>query len=214
MAPRWYATVVPTLQYFLDLVPCRTACPVHTNAGAYVRAVAEGETAKGYAIARAPNPLVSVCGRICAHPCETECRRGKIDQPISIRALKRTLTERHGVERTVGGAKSPPERLHLAVAAGGAPSRVAVVGAGPAGLTCAHDLAILGYEVTIFDGAPVVGGMLYQGVPEYRLSRDLIRAEADRILAGDPDLSFPEHAELRSLVRYLYGQKMRLYEVG
>jgi NADPH-dependent glutamate synthase beta subunit-like oxidoreductase len=188
MAPRWYATVVPTLQYFLDLVPCRTACPVHTNAGGYVRAVAEGETERGYAIARAPNPLVSVCGRICAHPCETDCRRGKIDQPISIRALKRTLTERHGVERTVGGARSSPERLRLAVTVGGAPARVAVVGAGPAGLTCAHDLAILGYQVTIFDAAPVVGGMLYQGVPEYRLSRDLIRAEADQILAMGVEL--------------------------
>jgi formate dehydrogenase (NADP+) beta subunit len=183
MAPRSYAVVVPTLQYFLALVPCRTACPVHTSAGVYVRAVADGETARGYAVARAPNPLVSICGRICAHPCETACRRGTIDEPISIRALKRTLTERHGVERTVGGTKAPPERLHLAVTTGGVPARVAVVGAGPAGLTCAHDLAILGYQVTVFEAAPVVGGMLYQGVPEYRLSRDLIRAETDQILA-------------------------------
>jgi NADPH-dependent glutamate synthase beta subunit-like oxidoreductase len=106
-------TVFP--QYFLDLVPCRTACPVHTNAGGYVRAVAEGDTARGYAIARAPNQLASICGRICAHPCETACRRGTIDQPISIRALKRTLTERHGVERTIGAALTPPTRMHLAV---------------------------------------------------------------------------------------------------
>ncbi len=188
MAPRWYSTVVPTLQYFLDLVPCRTACPVHTNAGGYVRAVAEGDTVRGYAIARAPNPLASICGRICAHPCETACRRGKIDQPISIRALKRTLTERHGVERKIGATTAPLERLHLAVEAGGAPVRVAVVGAGPAGLSCAHDLAILGYRVSIFDAAPVVGGMLYQGIPEYRLSRDLIRAETDQILAMGVEL--------------------------
>ena len=188
MAPRLYPTVVPTLQYFLDLVPCRTACPVHTNAGGYVRAVAEGDTARGYAIARAPNPLASICGRICAHPCETACRRGTIDQPISIRALKRTLTERHGVERTIGAATTPPARLHLAVETGGAPARVAVVGAGPAGLSCAHDLVILGYQVTIFDAAPVVGGMLYQGIPEYRLSRDLIRAETDQILAMGVEL--------------------------
>jgi formate dehydrogenase (NADP+) beta subunit len=187
MARRQYPTTVPDLQYFLDLVPCRSACPVHTNAGAYVGAIADGELDRGYRIASAPNPLVSVCGRICAHPCETKCRRGAIDQPISIRALKRTLTERHGVENVFG---QRPERIgSLQLAAGGADgARVAVVGAGPAGLSCAHDLAVLGYRVTLFDGAPVAGGMLYLGVPEYRLSRDLIRAEVDRILELGVDL--------------------------
>src|SRR5512142_415714 len=101
MPPREYAAVVPDFAYFLDLVPCRTACPVRTNAGGYVRAIAEGDTERAYRIARAPNPLASICGRICAHPCETKCRRGVIDQPISIRALMRTITEKHGVENTV-----------------------------------------------------------------------------------------------------------------
>ena len=82
MTDRTYSTVVPGFQYFLDLVPCRTACPVHTNAGAYVQAIAKGDTAHGYDVARAPNPLASICGRICAHPCESKCRRGVIDQPI------------------------------------------------------------------------------------------------------------------------------------
>ena len=183
MAAREYSAVVPDFRYFLNLIPCRTACPVRTNAGGYVRAVAEGDTERGYRIARAPNPLASICGRICAHPCETKCRRGVIDQPISIRALKRTLTERHGVENTMGAQPSPLEPLQLAVrSAEGAP-RVGIVGAGPAGLSCAHDLALLGYRVTLFEAAPVVGGMLYQGVPEYRLSRDLIRAEVDQILS-------------------------------
>src|SRR3974377_2290813 len=100
MAQREYTAVVPDFRYFLDLVPCRTACPVHTNAGGYVRAIAEGRSATGYEIARAPNPLASICGRICAHPCETKCRRGVIDQPISIRALKRTLTGTFGRENT------------------------------------------------------------------------------------------------------------------
>jgi formate dehydrogenase (NADP+) beta subunit len=184
MAARWYQAVVPDFRYFLNLIPCRTGCPVRTNAGGYVRAVAEGDTERGYRIARAPNPLASVCGRICAHPCETNCRRGVIDQPISIRALKRTLTERHGVENTLGAQPLRLTPLKLAAAeTDGAPARVAIVGAGPAGLSCAHDLALLGYRVTIFEAAPVVGGMLYQGVPEYRLSRDLIRAEVDQILA-------------------------------
>jgi formate dehydrogenase (NADP+) beta subunit len=184
MTGRTYSTVVPSFQYFLDLVPCRSACPVRTNAGGYVRAIAEGDTAGAYAIARAPNPLASVCGRICAHPCETKCRRGLIDQPISIRALKRTITERHGVESAFATpAPFPLAPLGLARGTGEATARVAVIGAGPAGLGCAHDLALLGYRVTLFDAAPVVGGMLYQGVPEYRLPRDLIRAEVDQIIS-------------------------------
>jgi formate dehydrogenase beta subunit len=183
MATRARTPVVPDFRYFLDLVPCRAACPVHTNAGGYVRAVAEWNTARGYAIARAPNPLASICGRICAHPCESQCRRGVIDQPISIRGLKRTLTERHGVENTMGDQPAPLRPLGLAVADAAGPRRIAIIGAGPAGLSCAHDLALLGYRVTLFEGSPVVGGMLYQGVPEYRLSRDLIRAEVDQILS-------------------------------
>ena len=183
MADRAYSAVVPDFRYFLDLVPCRTGCPVHTDAGAYVRAIAEWDTARGYGVARAPNPLATTCGRICAHPCETKCRRGKIDAPISIRALKRVLTERHGVENPLGAPPDPLRPLGLAARRGDAPARVAVVGAGPAGISCAHDLALLGYTVTVFDAAPVVGGMLYQGVPEYRLGRDLIRAEVDQILA-------------------------------
>ena len=183
MADREYAAVVPDFRYFLELIPCRTACPVHTNAGGYVRAVADGDTARGYRIARAPNPLASICGRICAHPCESQCRRGVIDQPISIRALKRTLTERHGVENAFGAPPTPLEPLHLAVTGAEGAARIGVVGAGPAGLSCAHDLALLGYRVTLFEAAPVVGGMLYQGVPEYRLSRDLIRAEVEQILS-------------------------------
>ncbi len=183
MPAREYPTVVPDFRYFLDLIPCRSACPVRTNAGGYVRAVAEGDTARGYRIARAPNPLASICGRICAHPCESKCRRGVIDQPISIRALKRTVTERHGVEQAMSAPAIPLSPMRLAVTTDEGAARIAVVGAGPAGLSCAHDLALLGYRVTLLDAAPVVGGMLYQGIPEYRLSRDLIRAEVDQILS-------------------------------
>ena len=183
MSVREYPVVIPDFRYFLNLIPCRSACPVRTNAGGYVRAIAEGDTERGYRIARAPNPLASICGRICAHPCETNCRRGVIDQPISIRALKRTLTERHGVENALNAQPMPLRPLQLAVGGAEGAARVGIVGAGPAGLSCAHDLELLGYRVTLFEAAPVVGGMLYQGVPEYRLSRDLIRAEVDQILA-------------------------------
>jgi len=177
-----YAATLPSPRYFLDLISCRSACPVRTNAGAYVRAVARGAYDQGYAIASAPNPWASVCGRICAHPCESRCRRGAIDQPISIRALKRTLTERHGVESPAARQLEEPAPLGVAVRVDGEPARVAVVGAGPAGLACAHDLAMLGYAVTVFEAASVVGGMLYQGIPEYRLPRDIIRAEVERII--------------------------------
>jgi len=177
-----YDAVLPTTRYFLDLISCRSGCPVRTNAGAYVRAVAEGQYRIGYDIARAPNPMASVCSHVCAHPCESRCRRGNIDQPISIRALKRTLTERHGVESVVAGAQSEElQPLKIAAQVRGKPAEIAVVGAGPAGLVCAHDLAFLGYDVTVFESSSVLGGMVYQGIPEYRLPRDVIRGEVDRI---------------------------------
>lgn len=184
-----YPAVLPTPRYYLDLISCRSGCPVRTNAGAYVRAVAEGRHEQGYDVARAPNPWASVCAHVCAHPCESRCRRGVIDQPISIRALKRSLTERHGVESAVAGVTREAETpMDAAARVDGSPARVAIVGAGPAGLACAHDLAYLGYGVTVFDAAPVPGGMLYQGIPEYRLPRDLIRAEVDRITRMGVDI--------------------------
>jgi NADPH-dependent glutamate synthase beta subunit-like oxidoreductase/NAD-dependent dihydropyrimidine dehydrogenase PreA subunit len=160
--------------------PCQWACPVHTEAGKYVALIAEGKFREAYAVARRPNPLASICGRICAAPCETVCRRGEIDAPIAIRALKRFVTERFGVESMMDfsvlseiyGRRQ--DRY---------PEPVAVVGSGPAGLACAHDLALLGYPVTIFEAAPVAGGMLRLGVPEYRLPRALIQLEVNAILS-------------------------------
>lgn len=169
--------------------PCMMACPAHTNAGRYVALIAEGRFEEAYRIARNPNPLASICGRVCAHPCETACRRGAIDQPIAIRALKRFLTERHGPE-----SKHPVNtnegRLQPKL-----PYRIAVVGGGPVGLSAAHDLALMGYSVTIFEAAPVAGGMLYLGVPEYRLPRDVVEAQVREILAtGDITLKLNQAA--------------------
>ena len=160
--------------------PCMMACPAHTNAGRYVGLIAEGRFEEAYKYARGPNPLASICGRVCAHPCETACRRGQIDKPISIRALKRFLTERYG----------PESKHHINVNATAVkeklPFKVAVVGGGPVGLSAAHDLALMGYSVTIFESAPVAGGMLYLGIPEYRLPRDVIEAQVREILeTGD-----------------------------
>src|SRR6516162_5040525 len=163
--------------------PCMMACPAHTNAGRYVGLIAEGRFEEAYRYARSPNPLASICGRVCAHPCETACRRGEIDKPISIRALKRFLTERYG----------PESKNHLDINQGRVqpklPYKVAVVGGGPVGLSAAHDLALMGYSVTIFEAAPVAGGMLYLGIPEYRLPRDVVEAQVREILAtGDIEL--------------------------
>ena len=160
--------------------PCMAACPVHTEAGRYVALIEEGRYREAYHIARKPNPFASICGRICAAPCELKCRRGEIDQPIAIRALKRFVCERHGVESMVDLEKLK-EIFGKTVKKNGI--KVAVVGGGPAGLSCAHDLALLGYEVTVFEAQSVAGGMLRLGIPEYRLPRELIRLEINAILS-------------------------------
>ncbi len=160
--------------------PCMAACPVHTEAGRYVACIEEGRDREGYHIARRPNPFVSICGRVCAAPCETACRRGKIDRPVAIRALKRYVCERYGVESMVD-LERLREYFGSAVKRNGL--KVAVIGGGPAGLSCAHDLALLGYEVTVFEAQSVAGGMLRLGIPEYRLPRELIRLEINAILS-------------------------------
>jgi formate dehydrogenase (NADP+) beta subunit len=155
--------------------PCMMACPAHTNAGRYVSLIADGKFEEAYQVARDPNPMASVCGRVCAHPCETACRRGAIDKPIAIRALKRFLTERYGPE-----SRRPSEPLRRA--AERLPYRVAIIGSGPVGLSAAHDLALMGYSATIFEAAPVAGGMLCLGIPEYRLPRSVVEAQVREIL--------------------------------
>jgi NADPH-dependent glutamate synthase beta subunit-like oxidoreductase/ferredoxin len=177
----WWGTHEPlNLRYLQTNFPCRAACPVGTNAGGYVSLVAHGLYRDAYALARGPNPFASICGRICAHPCEAACRRQHIDAPIQIRALKRVVTEKLGVEsersfdeilRTVERPRPPAAR----------PGRAVVIGAGPAGLSCAHDLALMGHEVVVLDAAPVAGGMMRLGIPEYRLPRELIECEVDFI---------------------------------
>ncbi|MGO9269376.1 MAG: FAD-dependent oxidoreductase [Terriglobia bacterium] len=175
-------TKLVDLDWLESSFPCMQACPVHTQAGRYVALIAEGRYEEAYRYARLPNPLASICGRVCGHPCETACRRGKFDAPISIRALKRFVTERYGPE-----SRNPidltPDKPKVTRSA-----RVAVIGSGPAGLAAAHDLALLGYAVTIFEAAPVPGGMLHLGIPEYRLPRDVVQSQVREILALGPEL--------------------------
>ena len=147
-----------------------------TNAGRYVAAIAAGDDALAYDIARLPNPFPSICGRVCAAPCELACRRGAIDEPIAIRALKRFVCERFGVESPSNAYAAAAPMSHRRE------ERVAIVGAGPAGLACAHDLATFGYRPVVFEAQDRAGGMMVLGIPPYRLRRDLIDAEMRAIL--------------------------------
>ena len=191
---------LPEIEHWKAQVKCQAGCPVATDAGRYVQLIAEGREEEAYLVARAPNPFASVCGRVCAAPCEDACRRGSIDAPIAIRALKRYVTERYGVESV---RPDTQDRLreadvpegnryagHLPIHPSSYPGngkrtrrKVAVVGAGPSGISAAHDLALLGYDVTVFEAAAEPGGMMRFGIPEYRLPRTLIRAEIDKVLS-------------------------------
>lgn len=186
------------LWWFRKNVPCLDACPVKTDAGRYVQLIAEGRLTEAYRVARSPNPIASICGRACGAPCEDACRRGKIDEPVTIRALKRFLTEQFGPEAlppktlrkmlagpTGGGSVTPGHFgvLETRVETRATRRKVAVVGAGPAGLACAHDLAVLGYGVTVFEAMPHPGGMLRYGIPTYRLPREVIDAQVREIEA-------------------------------
>ena len=175
-------TKLVDLEWLESNFPCMQACPVHTQAGRYVSLIAQGRYEEAYRYARVPNPFASICGRVCGHPCEPACRRGQFDLPISIRALKRFVTERHGPE-----SRNPvdvfPERPKVTH-----PEKVAIIGSGPAGMSAAHDLALLGYPVTVFEAAAVPGGMMHLGIPEYRLPRDVLQAQIREILDLGPEL--------------------------
>lgn len=174
------------LSFFDENIPCLAACPVHTNAGTYVAAIADGDDEHAYLTARLPNPFASVCGRVCAAPCEDACRRGMIDEPIAIRALKRFATERFGVE-----SDHPDTQLEVAAPpAEPRPERVGIVGGGPGGLAAAHDLARLGYQVTLYEATDRLGGMMWLGIPEYRLDRDVLAREIQAIVELGVDVRY------------------------
>lgn len=192
-----YQVKVPDVEFFKELIPCQAACPVHTDAGRYVQLIAQGEHQQAYFTACSPNPFASVCGRVCAAPCEDHCRRGVIDKPVSIRALKGFVCELYGPESSAplarqalaDGATEPGNKVswHLPMLAEtrkqvGEGKKVAVIGAGPAGMSCAHDLAVMGYRPTVFEASGIAGGMMVLGIPEFRLNRDLLQRELQTIL--------------------------------
>ena len=166
MGDEKYQIKIPDIDYFRKMIKCQDACPVNTPSGSYVNAIADGDYIRAYGLARGPNPFASVCGLICNHPCEKACRRGSIDEPVSIRALKRFAVESFMKATNANVYKSA--ELSTAFRNGNGiftGKKVAVIGSGPAGMAGAHDLARLGYKVTIFESKPVIGGMFYFGIP-------------------------------------------------
>jgi len=159
-----------------DLVgpPCEAACPVGTQAWRYIAHIGRGEFERAYQVIREANPFPSVCARACDHQCELRCRAGTSGgDPIAIRALKRFVTDR------VDPSVFVPQREEWV---NGDPPKVAVIGAGPAGLSAAHCLSLKGYKVTIFEAEAEPGGMLYCAIPEYRLPHDVITREIESLL--------------------------------
>lgn len=153
-----------------EVPPCKIACPVHTSVQGYIALIAQGKLQEALDLIRRDNPFPAICSRVCTHPCESKCKRGEVDEPLAIRSLKRFVTDR--------AEPIPPEKPESKY-----DEKVAIIGAGPAGLTAAHDLAKLGYKVTIFESSPVLGGMLHVGIPKYRLPKDVLKKEIDYILS-------------------------------
>ncbi len=209
---RKYQVEVPQAGYWRRQIKCQDACPVHTDVRGYVRALAEGNDELAYLIARGPNPLASICGCVCGAPCEAACRRGDYDESVSIRALKRYACKEFSTASLAAGstAARPVVGENLVEFVKNAFARyashrcqageelvplleakippvkeksVGIIGAGPAGLAAAHDLALLGFAVTLYEMESMLGGMLAVGIPDYRLPRELIEAEVNTILA-------------------------------
>ena len=174
-AYRLYAQAVPAAYAIekLGTAPCRNACPVGQRAQGYIALIAQGRYREAFRVIKEDNPFPSVCGRTCHHPCEGHCSRALVDEPVGIMPLKRFVVDyalAYGREQVKPAPRTRPEWI-------------AVVGAGPAGLTAAHDLAKLGYGVTVYEALSVAGGMMRVGIPAHRLPKGVLQQDIDDILA-------------------------------
>ncbi len=222
-APRKrYNAEVHDIAWYQNNVPCRQACPVKTDSGRYVQLIAENRFKEAFMVARSPNPLASICGRVCAAPCEDACRRGVIDTPVAIRPLKRFVCEKYGSESPKSDTflklmedtidLGAHRQWHLPTLSFEKPiegeRKIAIIGSGPAGLACAHDLILRGFKVTIFEASDVLGGMMRLGIPEYRLPRGVIDQEiaAIQFLGAhfDTRKKLGENFDLRDLKKQGY----------
>ncbi len=168
------------------VAPCRDACPIHQRAQGYLALVREGRFLDAYRTIKEDNPFPSVCGRVCNHRCEDACSRNETDQPVNIMAIKRFVAD--WVWSKMDSGELTLEQTRWITEGEPKAQKVAVVGAGPAGLTAALDLVRLGYAVTVFEALPVAGGMMRVGVPEYRLPYQLVQREIEQILAEGVEL--------------------------
>jgi len=153
--------------------PCKAACPAHISIPGFIAAIAQENYADGLRLIREQMPFPGICGRVCPHPCEAKCNRAVVDEPLAIMFLKRFLADKD----LEAGSPYVPEIKEKKE------ENVAIIGAGPAGLTAAYYLAIEGYGVTVFEKLPVAGGMMAVGIPEYRLPRDILEGEINTIAA-------------------------------
>jgi heterodisulfide reductase subunit A-like polyferredoxin len=179
-AYKLYPQAVPNA-YAIDkrgIAPCRDACPAGQRAQGYIALIREGRWSDALRVIKMDNPFPGICGRICNHRCETACNRGQVDEPINIRALKRFVTDKVYAEPRE--PLEPAPRLYQ--------EQIAIIGAGPCGLTAAQDLVRAGFGVTVFEAMPVAGGMLRLGVPEFRLPVEIIEREVQDIVDLGVDL--------------------------
>lgn len=168
--------------YREDMPVCQATCPVNLDIRGYVGLIADGKYLESLAKIRERLPLPGCIGRICPHPCETACNRQYLDEPISICFLKRFVSDVE-LNQNIEPVYETPEQKY--------PEKIAIIGAGPAGLTCAHDLAKMGYEhIKIFEALPVPGGYLWVGIPEYRLPKKLLQREVDLICNMGIDIQY------------------------
>ncbi len=159
----------------LYTAPCQNACPASVNVPGYMALVAAGRLMDAYELIRQENPFPAVCGRICTHPCESHCRRAQVDEALAICSIKRFVGD-YALRDEFSIPRVEP------LAANG--KKVAVIGAGPSGLTCAYYLAQLGYDVTVYEREAIAGGVLYWGIPKFRLPKEVVSKEINAIKAA------------------------------
>ncbi len=173
-----YAQATPNIFGILKNghAPCKIKCPAKVNVQGYVQLIKKKEYVKAVNLIRQRNPLSAICGRVCTHPCEAECMRGKADDPIAIRLLKRFASDKE-MEMVEAGQLTLPEEKYPSPDA----EKVVIIGAGPAGLTAADDLADAGFAVTVYEALDKAGGMLHYAIPEYRLPKKVLDYEIELI---------------------------------
>ncbi len=193
VGPAWYQ----------ENIPCQEACPVRTNCRGYLNLTAAGEFEKAWELALDPNPMASICGSVCAAPCETACRRKEVDKPLSIRYIKKFLSDWTHDNVTVNGrAYTQP----AAPVFGPARGRVAIVGAGCAGLGAASDLSKLGFGVTVLDALDQAGGTALAGVPPFRLPREVIDRDINGIVNENVELRLSTYVGRDVTLRQLHDE--------